>query len=83
MRIRSVLGIKSFDAATSILSGLEVKKEQLDYGTSLSKIKKNSSINCLDLQHKIRFCWEYMCYILFYFIFAPEPKKEHSLSYML
>ncbi|PFM29232.1 IS6 family transposase, partial [Bacillus cereus] len=35
-RIRSMLGLKSFDTATSILSGVEamhmIKKEQIDLG---------------------------------------------------
>lgn len=51
--ILSMLGLKSFDTAISILSGVEamhmIKKNRLIYGTSLSKIRKNSSINCLDL----------------------------------
>ncbi len=58
-RIRSMLGFKCFDTATFILSGVEamhmIKKNRLIYETSLPKIRKNLSINCLDLQHKIRF----------------------------
>ncbi|OOR66714.1 hypothetical protein BLW98_20980 [Bacillus mycoides] len=57
-RIRSMLGFKYFDTATSILSEVGardmIKKDSLIYEISLSKIRKNSSINCLDLQYKIR-----------------------------
>jgi IS6 family transposase len=42
-RVRSMLGLKSFRTAKSILSGIEamytIKKGQLAYGTSLSIIK--------------------------------------------
>ncbi len=55
----STPGLKSFDTATSILSGVEamdiIKKEQITLRNQSSKIKKDSSINCLDLQNKIRF----------------------------
>ena len=49
-----MLGFKSFKTATSILSGVEamhmMKKGQLDFtGSSLSKIKRSSSINYLEL----------------------------------
>ncbi|KKB34492.1 Mobile element protein [Bacillus thermotolerans] len=42
-RVHSMLGLKSFRTAKSILSGIEemhiIKKDNLLYGTSLSKIK--------------------------------------------
>ena len=42
-RVRSMLGLKSFRTAKSILSGIEamhiIKKANLFYGTSLSKMK--------------------------------------------
>lgn len=58
-QIRSMLALKCFETATSILSGVEamhlIKKEQLDLRDQSVQNQKNSSINCLNLHHKIRF----------------------------
>lgn len=57
-RIRSMLGLKSFHTTKSILSGIEaihiiLKKDNLFYRTSLSKIKRSAFTKCLDL-HKYK-----------------------------
>jgi transposase, IS6 family len=51
-RIRPMLGLKSLRTAKRIIAGIEamhmIKKDKLSNGRSLSKIQKNSFINCLE-----------------------------------
>ncbi|CAK8583617.1 IS6 family transposase IS240C [Priestia megaterium] len=58
-RVRSMLGLKSFSTATSVISGIEamhmIKKGNLLHETSLPKIKSSSFMNYLELLLKNRF----------------------------